>query len=155
MDIRKYKSEDCVEIAKLFYNTVHEINAKDYTRQQLDAWATGNIDMHAWDKSFLEHNTLVAEENNVVVGFGDMDDSGYLDRLFIHKDYQDKGIATAIITKLERQAATHDVFVFTTHASITAKPFFEKHGYHVVRENKAIRNGVELTNFIMEKHHTK
>lgn len=88
MDIRKYKSTDCAEIAELFYNTVHEINAKDYTKQQLDIWATGDVDLSVWDKSFLEHNTLVAEENNIIVGFGDMDNNGYLDRLFVHKDYQ-------------------------------------------------------------------
>ncbi len=152
MDIREYKSTDCAEIAELFYNTVHEINAKDYTKQQLDVWATGNVDMSAWDKSFLEHNTLVAEENNIIVGFGDMDNSGYLDRLFVHKNYQGKGIATAITTELERQSEIQGISIFSTHASITAKPFFEKHGYHVVSENKVIRNGVELVNFIMEKH---
>ncbi len=151
MKIRKYKTADCTEIADLFYETVHTINAKDYTKSQLDVWATGKIDIVAWDKSFLEHNTLVAEENNIIVGFGDMDNHGYLDRLFVHKDYQGKGIATTITTELERQAEIHGISAFATHASITAKPFFEKHGYHVVSENKVIRNGVELTNFIMEK----
>ena len=152
MDIRKYKSTDCAEIAELFYNTVHEINAKDYTKQQLAIWATGDVDLSVWDKSFLEHNTLVAEENNIIVGFGDMDNNGYLDRLFVHKDYQGKGIATSIIIELERQSKIHGISIFSTRASITAKPFLEKHGYHVVSENKVIRNGVELINFIMEKH---
>ena len=152
MDIRKYKSTDCAEIAELFYNTVHEINAKDYTKQQLDIWATGDVDLSVWDKSFLEHNTLVAEENNIIVGFGDMDNNGYLDRLFVHKDYQGKGIATSIIIELERQSKIHGISIFSTRASITSKPFLEKHGYHVVSENKVIRNGVELINFIMEKH---
>ena len=131
MDIRKYKSTDCAEIAELFYNTVHEINAKDYTKQQLDIWATGDVDLSVWDKSFLEHNTLVAEENNIIVGFGDMDNNGYLDRLFVHKDYQGKGIATSIIIELERQSKIHGISIFSTRASITAKPFLEKHGYHV------------------------
>ena len=84
-----------------------------------------------------------------------MDNHGYLDRLFVHKDYQGKGIATTITTELERQAEIHGISVFATHASITAKPFFEKHGYHVVSENEVIRNGVEIANFIMEKCHTK
>ena len=151
MKIRKYKTADCAEIADLFFETIHTINAKDYTKTQLDVWANSKIDRVAWDNSFLEHNTLVAEENNIIVGFGDMNNNGYFDRLFVHKDYQGKGIATAIITELERLAQIHGIFAFSTHASITAKPFFEKHGYHVVRENKVIRNGVVLTNFIMEK----
>lgn len=30
MKFRKYKQEDCREIAELFYNTVHTINRLDY-----------------------------------------------------------------------------------------------------------------------------
>lgn len=148
MKLRKYKSTDCSEMAELFYNTIHEINARDYTKQQLDVWATGNIDLVAWDKSFLEHITLIAEENSAIVGFGDIDSCGYLDRLYVHKDYQNKGIATAIVNQLEQ---LNSAPIFTTYASITAKPFFEKCGYGVVRENKVIRNGVELLNYFMEK----
>ena len=38
-----------------------------------------------------------------------------------------------------------------THASITAKPFFEKRGYKVVKEQKIERQGIFLTNFLMKK----
>ena len=38
-----------------------------------------------------------------------------------------------------------------THASITARPFFEKRGYRVVKEQQVERNGVFLTNFVMVK----
>lgn len=41
MVIRKYYLSDCKEIIELFYNTVHIVNAKDYTKEQLDVWATG------------------------------------------------------------------------------------------------------------------
>lgn len=36
-----------------------------------------------------------------------------------------------------------------THASITARPFFEKRGYRVVKEQQVERQGVFLTNFEM------
>lgn len=39
MIIRKYVSTDCKQVADLFYETVHSVNAKDYTIEQLDAWA--------------------------------------------------------------------------------------------------------------------
>ena len=35
--------------------------------------------------------------------------------------------------------------------TITARPFFEHRGYRVIREQTVIRNGIPLTNFIMEK----
>ena len=104
--------------------------------------------MQAWDASFRAHRTIVATGSSKIVGFGDMDETGYLDRLYVHKDYQGQGIASAICDELERFAAGK---TFTTHASITAKLFFQHRGYHVVRKQEVIRHGVALTNFVMEK----
>lgn len=147
MIIRKYKSSDCKELIELFYNTVHTINAKDYTEEQLIVW-TGNMNLQEWDKSLQEHYTVIAVENEKVIGFGDIDRTGYLDRLYVHKDFQRKGIATAICNKLE-QSINNSI---TTHASITAKPFFEKRGYRVLREQQVVRKGILLTNYVMEKN---
>lgn len=148
MVIRKYSSSDCEQLAELFYQMVHTVNAKDYTKEQLDVWATGWVDLEKWDKSFSEHYTVVAVENGLIAGFGDIDEAGYLDRLYVHKDYQNQGIATAICDELEQSVRADKI---TTHASITAKPFFEHRGYKVVREQQVIRGGIPLTNFVMEK----
>lgn len=148
MIIRKYVSTDCKQVADLFYETVHSINAKDYTIEQLDAWADGSLDLEKWDKSFIENYTLVAVEDNCIVGFGDIDRTGYLDMLFVHKDFQGQGIASAICDRLEASITTDKI---ATHASITAKPFFEKRGYKSVKEQQVIRKGIHLTNYVMEK----
>ena len=137
---------DCRTLAELFYHTVHTVNTKDYTEEQVNAWATGHVDLKQWDRSFQENYTLIAVENGIIAGFGDIDKTGYLDHLFVHADYQGKGIATAICDQLE-QAVMGNI---TTHASITAKPFFEKRGYKVVKEQQVERQGVLLTNFVME-----
>ena len=91
MNLREYKPSDCAQLAELFYQTVHSVNAKDYTQEQRNAWATGKVDLAQWDASFREHKTIDAVENSTIVGFGDMDSSGYLDRLYVHKDYQRRG----------------------------------------------------------------
>lgn len=148
MVIRKYRSSDCKEIIELFYNTVHTVNAKDYTKEQLDVWATGKVELEKWDKSFQEHFTVVAVDEEIIVGFGDIDKTGYLDRLYVHHDYQKKGVATAICNELEKVVQSN----ITTYASITAKPFFEKRGYKVVKEHQVERQGIFLTNFCMEKN---
>ena len=145
MEIRKYQQSDCRTLAELFYHTVHTVNTKDYTEEQVNAWATGHVDLKQWDRSFQENYTLIAVENGIIAGFGDIDKTGYLDHLFVHADYQGKGIATAICDQLE-QAVMGNI---TTHASITAKPFFEKRGYKVVKEQQVERQGVLLNNFVM------
>ena len=147
MVIREYQSSDCEVLAELFYNTVHMVNKKDYTKEQLDVWATGIIDLEKWNQSFEEHYSLVAIDDEMIVGFGDINKAGYLDRLYVHSDYQRKGIATAICNQLE-QAVQGSI---VTHASITAKPFFEKRGYRVIKEQQVECQGIFLTNFIMEK----
>lgn len=147
MEIRKYLESDCKILSELFYNTVHTVNAKDYTKEQLDVWITGEVDLEKWNQSLKEHYSVVAVEGEVIVGFGDIDSTGYLDRLFVHADYQRKGIATAICNQLEQAVQGNIV----THASITARPFFEKRGYTVVKEQQVERQGIFLTNFIMIK----
>ncbi|AKC61701.1 acetyltransferase [Clostridium sporogenes] len=151
MNIRMYKSEDCREIVELFYNTVHSINSRDYSLEQLDVWAPKEIDIALWDKSLSQHYSIVAEENGVIIGFGDLDAIGYLDRLYVHKDYQGIGVATTISNELENYAQENHISIVTTNASITAKPFFKKRGYEVVKEQFIERNGQFLKNFIMKK----
>jgi len=148
MTLRNYRPADCGELAELFYSTVHTVNAQDYTAEQLDAWADGAIDLAEWNESFLRHLTLVAEEGRRLTGFGDMTPDGYLDRLYVHQDLQGRGIASAICDRLEREVRAE---VFTVHASITARPFFEKRGYVTVKAQRVLRRGVALVNYVMEK----
>lgn len=148
MYIREYLETDCGAVVHLFSQTVHTVNAKDYMKEQLDVWAPEKIDIEKWNQSLLEHYSLVAMIDDKTVGFGDIDKSGYLDRLYVHKDYQRQGIATAICDKLEQTVEGRII----THASITAKVFFEKRGYVVVREQQVERQGIFLTNYVMEKN---
>lgn len=82
-----------------------------------------------------------------IVGFGNIDDQGYLDILYVHKEYQNNQIATKLCNQLEKFVTGK----ITTYASINAKGFFEKRGYRVIRENEVIRKGITLTNYLMEK----
>ena len=91
---------------------------------------------------------IVAMEDEIIVGFGDIDKSGYLDRLYVHKDYQRNGIASALCEKLEQSVTDNKI---VTHASITAKPFFEQRGYCIVKKQEVMRCGIALTNYVMEK----
>ena len=102
MEIRKYQPSDCKTLTELFYYTVHTVNAKDYTEEQLNVWATKQMDLEKWN-------------------------------------------ATAICDQLE-QAVGGSI---TTHASITARPFFEKRGYQVAKEQQVERQGIFLTNYVM------
>lgn len=151
MYLRPYTSHDFQKIIELFYNTVHAINKKDYTVAQLNAWAPKDMEVSKWQNSLSEHYTLVCENQGMIVGFGDIDESGYLDRLYVHKDYQRCKVATMIVDALEEHARQTYIKMIVTDASITARPFFEKRGYEVIRQQKVERRGEALINFKMKK----
>lgn len=148
MQLREYRQDDCAKIMALFYQTVHQINAKDYDKSQLDAWAPADADKSAWGISLQKNYLLVAVEDGQIIGFGDIDSTGYLDRLFVHAQWQGGGVATALCNALEAKICTG---MITTHASITAKPFFEKRGYRVLKQQQVQKRGVILTNYVMQK----
>ncbi|MCM3338479.1 GNAT family N-acetyltransferase [Paenibacillus sp. MER TA 81-3] len=152
--IREFRPPDVQQMVELFYDTVHTVNARDYSKAQLEAWAP-RAEQEAragqWLSSFRDRFAYVAECGGDIVGFGDMTTEGYLDRLYVHKDYQGQGVASALVAALERDAGSAGIRMAHTDASLTARPFFEKHGYAVIRTQSVERKGVMLTNIRMEK----
>ena len=152
--LRPYRAEDCPALISLFQDTVRHVCAIDYTPPQLTAWS-GNPLEDVWDASFRSHYTLVAMLGEEIAGFADLapgtDSSpgGYLDRLYVHKDHQRKGIAAALCDALEAAAKPGRIY---THASLTARPFFLARGYQEVHRQTVERLGVKMDNFVMEKH---
>ena len=79
----------------------------------------------------------------------DLAPGGYFNRLYIHRDFQRMGIASELCLALENRARMQGIKELTVHASITARPFFEKRGYKLLREQRVIRRETELTNYVM------
>ena len=152
MYIRRYSPNDISEITELFYNTIHTINLRDYSSAEVDAWAPKNIDKVAWKHRLSENFTIVAKQDGIIVGFASLSYKGYYDLLYIHKDYQRQGIATALTDIIENEAVLNGINELTADVSITAKSFFEKRGYEVIRRQSVERKGQLLTNYKMIKN---
>jgi len=150
--LREYRSDDCKDVWELFYNTVHTMNSADYTESQLDVWAPKEMDLQTWNKRLLKNSyVVVAEMSNTIVGIGTADNTGYFDLLYVHKDYQRMGVATLIADDIEKYFLKHGIQTTTTDASITAKPFFEKRGYIIEKEQRVECRGQFLINYKMRK----
>lgn len=152
--LRKFTPSDTADLLGLFYDTVHEVNRKDYSEEQCDAWAPSRSEgLGMWRERFASSKTVVAFTDKRIVGFGNLEKSrSGIDMLYVLKDFQGKGVASILLKKLEKKLRKRDVAVASLEASITARPFFEKRGYRVIHENRKMLNGQEFINFIMEKN---
>ena len=152
LGIRPLTELDIPEMRKLFRTTVLTVNSKDYTKEEVADWASCGDSVEHW-KELLAKNDYVGafDGQGNIIGFSSMNTDGYLHSMFVHKDWQGKGVATLLLSKVEKIACGYGVHKIGVEVSITARPFFEKRGYKVVKEQKAKANWLYLTNYVMEK----
>ncbi|MDO8368418.1 MAG: GNAT family N-acetyltransferase [Saprospiraceae bacterium] len=150
MFLRPYRAADKRFLQHLFFDTVHSVNARDYTPEQLDAWAPQEPNREAWARIDAQH-CFIVEFQKGIVGFASLSQEGLVDFLFVHKDFQGRGIASTLLKQLERIARKKGLPALTAVSSTTARGFFEKRGFILQKENRKALSGVEFLNFKMEK----
>ena len=100
MNIEKYKKEYAKELAQLFTNTIHLINRKDYTQEQIESWAPTKIDYQTWENRFEKTKPYIVKNNNEVVGFFEYENNGHIDCFYVHHNYQRQGIGNIMMSKI-------------------------------------------------------
>ncbi|RYU93849.1 GNAT family N-acetyltransferase [Emticicia agri] len=151
INLRHGQLSDLPELQQLFRDTIHAVCQSDYEEAQLKVWAAGAENTTRWHSMLTQQYVMVALINDSIVGFGTLDKGKYIDMFYVHKDYQNQGIASKLYQALEKEALRQGQTRLTADVSKTARPFFEKRGFTVVAEQTVVRQGVALTNFKMEK----
>ncbi|MFO8021065.1 MAG: GNAT family N-acetyltransferase [Perlabentimonas sp.] len=149
--LRQAVDGDVSQITQLFFDTIQNINIKDYSKEEVDDWSSWKTDRDKWLKIIQEQYFVVAEINNQIVGFSSLAEDGYLDFMFVHKGLQGQGIASALLSEIESQASEQNNEFIYSDVSITAKGFFEKRGFTVKRQQLKKSKKKKLVNFRMIK----
>jgi len=151
MKIRKYQIDDTQQIMDLFYDTVHAINSQDYTKEQVDAWAPRKMDYEKWKKRLISRVTNVAEEDGVIAGFAELQSNGHLDCFYCRKEFIGRGVGGLLLKSVEATARKLRAPALFAEVSITARPFFERRGFQLVKEQEVVVRGVSMKNYVMSK----
>ncbi|MGA9227204.1 MAG: GNAT family N-acetyltransferase [Mesobacillus sp.] len=151
MDIRSYETADAPGILELFRETILSVNLGDYTKEQCEVWANSLSSIEILDSRLKNSFAVVAELEGVMAGFGSLNYQREIDLLYTHKNYQGRGIGSAILKRLESVACLKGYEDLTTEASITAKSFFHSKEYMTEQKNNKKVNGIVFVNFIMKK----
>ena len=151
MKIRRAIVKDLAELRDLYYGTITSVNCEHYNPEQIAAWAATADRTDSLVRKINEQYFFVVEDpSGKITGFASVDHSGYLDVLYVHKDFQRIGVASLLLTKILQTAKENGFQRLTTEAGITARPFFEKNNFQVIHEQTVLINGVGLTNYKME-----
>ncbi|WP_071146917.1 GNAT family N-acetyltransferase [Bacteroides ihuae] len=149
---RKATLTDIPELKEMYKATLRTINKADYTLEEIEDWASCGDNMQHWTDLITNLYFIVAlNEENLIIGFTSMQKGGYLQSMFVHKDYQRRGVASFLLSIAEEYAIKHQIQIISSEVCITAKPFFERKDYKVVYEQKRKANILFLTNYWMRK----
>lgn len=151
IEIRRATPKDADAVRFLFRDTVSTINAKDYSPEEIAVWMDHYKNTTGWVNKINDQYFYVAEVEKVLVGFSSINSTGYLDFLYIHKDFQGKGVARALLNEIIKLAAELKLTAITTHSSKTARPLFEKHGFVKTGEKITKVQDVVFENQVMVK----
>jgi putative acetyltransferase len=149
--IRTATEKDLPIILELFIETILNVNSADYTQEQLKVWSSFAVNTDLWVSKIKQDYFIVAMDDVILSGFASLTNDGSVDLLYVHKDYQRKGIAIELLNALEHNATQHGLKEINTDSSITAYPFFLKNGFVLTQEYVKHRNGIEFHNKLMKK----
>lgn len=143
---------DIPELKEMYQSTLRAVNSADYTSEEIEDWVSCGDDLaHLADLITNLWFIVALNDSGRIIGFSSISREGYLHSMFVHKDYQRRGVAGFLLGKIEEYAAERGIKIITSEVSITARPFFEKQGYEVIKEQKRKANRLCLTNYRMKK----
>ena len=152
VDVRRYQSGEEAELWNIYYGAIHRVCSRDYTPEQVSAWAPADFDAKTWAVSVAQLNPYVAVLNSRLVGYTEIQSDGLIDHFFVHPDYQGCGVGAALMNRIFSVATGLGISRLYSHVSKTAQPFYQRFGFQVIAQNTPVIRGVALSNATMEKH---
>lgn len=151
MQIRKYQRGEERELWGLFFDAVRNVASRDYSAEQVAAWAPDAVDEEHWRSKIERLDPFVCLCQGRIVGYADVQPTGYIDHLFVAPRHQGRGVAKALFARIETEAKRLGIAALFANVSITARPFFESRGFCVVAEQQVAIGSVTFRNFRMVK----
>ena len=155
MEIRRFRETDTAQLCDIYYNAIHNVNSANYTADELEAWAPSNsynVESYAKDTArWSEIMPFVATQGSTALGFAELEEAGHINCFFVHHEHQGRGAGKMLLEACEDEAKRLGYDKIFAEVSITAKPFFVKMGYRVVRPVLCDIKGMMMKYYDMEK----
>ncbi|MCU0877408.1 MAG: GNAT family N-acetyltransferase [Pirellulaceae bacterium] len=149
--IRPFRAGEELTLREVFYASVHGLACRNYSAEQLAAWAPVEYDREKWSARIRQNQPFVAEEHGQILGFADVQPDGYIDQLFVAPQAAGQGVGSALLQAIEARAREQGIARLHSQVSLTAQSLFLRHGFEIEAEQTVIVTDVELRNARMFK----
>jgi len=133
MEIRLVRDADYPAIARLRRQTIRNVNSKDYEEEVIDNWSA-KVGVLGFRKSADTCKRWVAVEEDRIIGFCEHTFECELSRIYVHKDHLRKGVGSRLLEVAEASLEKQGCKEIRLESTVTAKDFYEKNGYKVIRK---------------------
>lgn len=156
--IRPSSPDDAEGIVRAQYSAVHETAKKDYGEAVLAAWSrpvdAARIATHRTkmltDKSIVSF--VAVDDAGRVLGFGELVPPETLGAIYVAASSGRRGVASALMKTLEAKARALGMRVLRMESSLTAAPFYVRHGFRELESGEhRLAGGVLMSCVKMEK----
>lgn len=149
--IRPYQESDADRVLCIFRDVIRARGPEQYVARQVAAWAAAADDPRSFHLRLTRGFTVVAEREGHAVGFAQLSPPDVVEMMYCDPGHARGGIGGRLLAVLEQRAAGLGQSVLDTKASLLARPFFEKHGFHALALETVTRGGVAIPRFHMRK----
>lgn len=155
--IRRASPEDVEAIRTAHRKSILELAAKDYPPEIVAQWGTNTS-----PESIQKHKNAIADGEQIVwVAAMDGQVEGFstlvpatekLGAIYVTGKASGKGVGKALLEVLEAEARRLGLKKLSLDSSITARTFYEKHGYRNLGHGfHEMRSGAKMECYFMEK----
>jgi putative acetyltransferase len=121
-----------------------------YTREQIEAWMAGRTPQGYLRAAEAGERFFVAEEAGAVVGYASWQDDELLS-VFVHPDFQGRGIGSALMSACFDDAARGDATISIVKSALGAEAFYGRYGFLVVCPGSTTKRGVIIPDTRMHR----
>jgi putative acetyltransferase len=151
MRVRKFRIGDEADLFKVFHSSIHQIASRDYSPEQIEAWAPADLDREIWTARMRGIAPFVVEAGGLLIAYADLQENGYIDHFFVSGDRSGQGAGRLLMETIHEEAQMRGIKILTSDVSRTAQPFFQYFGFETVERRSPEIRGVEVPNALMRK----
>lgn len=149
--VRRVRQGEEAALFEVYYSAIHLVASRDYSPEQIAAWAPREIDASLWGNRIRSINPFVVELGGELAAYADLQENGYIDHFFVSGLYPGRGLGSMLMRRILDEAKSLGLAELTSNVSRTAEGFFEKFGFTVIERRRPEVRGVEIPNALMRR----